>query len=264
MLRTPIAAGFFPRPVVLSPPETMRSNTSMGGSQSSFPQTSVWAVLKSGEGWEARYQQHLERLARAYWKPIYITIRRGSARSDADAKDLTQSFWIHLQEHELLRRFDRNRGNFRTYLKRCLKSFLGTAARDAARLKRGGDREPVSLDAGLVEDVAAADEGPERNFDREWAAEVLARSERDVEERLRREGKAVHVEVLRLYTTSESGARPTYRTIAERLGIRESDVGNYLRVARQALRECVLEAIREYVVDPDAGPELDAILGPDP
>ncbi|MBI2922843.1 MAG: sigma-70 family RNA polymerase sigma factor [Planctomycetes bacterium] len=233
----------------------------MGGSQSGFPQTSAWAVLRSGEGWEERYRQHLERLARAYWKPIYCMIRRGWSRSDADAKDLTQSFWIHIQEHDLLRRFDPNRGNFRTWLKRCLKSFLGTAARDAARLKRGGGRSPVSLDGGLGEGVAADVPAPEGVFDSTWAAEVLARSEKDAETRLRSEGKAVYFEVLRLYTTEDKGTRPTYRAVAERLGLRESDVGNYLRIARQTLRTCVLDAIREYVLDSDLDSELDVILG---
>ena len=241
----------------------MHSETSMGGSKSNFPQTSAWAVLKSGEGWEARFQRHLECLARAYWKPIYIYIRRGSSRSDADAKDLTQSFWIHLQEHDLLRRFDPSRSSFRTYLKRCVKSFLGTMARDAAREKRGGGRAIVSLDDGLGKAVAASVTAPDQAFDREWASEVLERSFRDLEERFRREGKQAYFEVLRLYSMDGGDARPTYGSLAAKLGLSEADVGNYLRAARKALRESVLEVIREYVANGDADSELDVLLGPE-
>ena len=234
----------------------------MGGGASEFPQTSIWAEFHSGDDREVRAQRHLELMAAAFWKPIYLYLRRSWNRSDADAKDLTQEFLVHVQEQRLLGRFDREKGNFRGYLKRCLKSFLGTARRDAGRLKRGGGQPLMPLTEEIAGALPAAGPGPEEEFDREWTRELVNRGLADLENRLKATGKSVYFEVLRLYTMGDSAERPSYGEVSRKLGISETQVTNYLHAARQALRATLIELVRKYVVD-DAGihEELASILG---
>src|SRR5262245_25866227 len=147
------------------------TDTTMGGGGTAFPSTTLFQVLGPPDPGGQRNRRHLERLAAAYWKPIYFFIRRGWSKSDADAKDLTQSFLVHAVEHDLMSRFDLRRGNFRSFLKACLRSFLANDARDASRLKRGGGQELVSLDG--VEGLALPDPQapPDEAFDRDWTRE---------------------------------------------------------------------------------------------
>src|SRR5262249_30984392 len=82
---------------------------------------------------------------RAYWYPVYAFLRR-SARPGEDAQDLTQAFFTHLLEKNVLAAVDPSRGKFRTFLLTCCTNFLANQ-RDAARaLKRGGGRPLLSLD----------------------------------------------------------------------------------------------------------------------
>ena len=239
------------------------ADTSMGGDRSRFPATSL-SRLFAAEGDPAeRLRAQFVRVSTTYWKPIYFYIRRVWSKSDADAKDLTQDFILHVLEHDLLERFDRALGNFRTYLKRCLKSFLGTERRDASRLKRGGGRATIAIEMGEPPEVPLAKQAPDEEFDRDWAMETLDRCLREVEESLRAAGKQIYVEVFRAVTVDAppEGA-PSYREVAGRVGLTESDVRNHLRFVRQQLRERLLVAASEYVVgDEDIFAEMSEILG---
>ena len=54
-------------------------------------------------------------LYQLYWYPLYTFARRGR-HSPEDAQDLTQSFFLHLLEHEALTHVDRLKGKFRSFL----------------------------------------------------------------------------------------------------------------------------------------------------
>ena len=235
----------------------------MGGGERAFPSTSLSLALGAPDPTGERARHHLERLATAYWKPVYYYIRRAWSKSDADAKDLTQSFLVHVVETDLLSRFDTRRGNFRNFLKMCLRTFLAGESRTASRIKRGGDRSVLSLDdsegLALPEPEAPAEEA----FERDWTREVLDRALRDVEAGLRSEDKGIWFDAFLLFAKSQDSPAPlTYGEVAARLAISESDVRNHLRFVRRALRQRVIEVIGEYIVDKeDAVAEVKAILG---
>ena len=232
-------------------------DTSMGGDETRFPTGGLTTILQAGDG-----REHLERVANTYWKPVYCYIRRAWSKSDADAKDLTQSFLLHLVKSDVIGRFDAARGNFRAYLKQCLKNFLSMDARDSDRLKRGGGARPLPLD-GAVLDVPAPTGTPDEEFDRDWTREVVDRCLRDIEAHYRARRQSVYFDVLRLYAIeADADAPPSYRDVADRLHISESDVRNHLRFARRELRQRVIQVIGEYVADRDAAlAELAGILG---
>ena len=114
---------------------------------------------------------------------------------------------------------------------------------------------PISLDAEPEEPErigpAASDEDPERVYYREWFRSLMRLSVEALRESLRRDGKETHFEVFRMYhlradagTAGDPAEKPSYGDIAARVSIQESDVGNYLILARRALDRILRERIR--------------------
>lgn len=115
----------------------------------------------------------LDGLCRCYWKPVFAVIR-GRVRSLDAAEEQTQAFFVHLLEKSTLRRVDRARGKFRTFLLTVLWRFLRDEGKRDSAEKRGGgliehtlDELPMSWadDSSLVE-----------MLDREWALMVMERA----------------------------------------------------------------------------------------
>jgi len=234
----------------------MAMDTAMGGDQSRFPSTQLSLLFRTHAGPSS--PEYLERVVDTYWKPIYCYVRRAWSKSDADAKDLTQSFFVHLLQSDVMARFDRERGNFRTYLKQCLRHFLSADSRDRDRIKRGGTSRFLPLDAGNLQ-VPDPIGTPEEQFDRDWAAQVLELCRAEAETQLRAEGKSAYVDAFRLYSDEPA---LSYREVGERLGLGESDVRNYLRHVRQKLRQLVIATVSSYVSHEDEIlAELGSILG---
>src|SRR5215471_17344976 len=86
--------------------------------------TTHWSVvLAAGQETSVLSQGALETLCRAYWYPIYVYVRR-KGYGPEDAEDLTQEFFSQLISKHLLRRADRDKGKFRTFLLAALDYFL--------------------------------------------------------------------------------------------------------------------------------------------
>ena len=69
------------------------SNESRGAGW--FVSTHWSVVLAAKEGDDAVASEAMERLCRTYWPPLYAFIRR-EGHADAEAKDLTQEFFLGL------------------------------------------------------------------------------------------------------------------------------------------------------------------------
>ncbi len=103
--------------------------------RSEFPPTE-WTLVRQAALENANVPDGaLNELATRYWQPIYIYLRR-SGRNSADAEDLTQAFFIHLLEKDLLSRVRLREVRFRAYLRSVLENFLANAARTASAKKR--------------------------------------------------------------------------------------------------------------------------------
>src|SRR5246127_4489932 len=88
----------------------------------------------------------LAQLCRNYWYPLYMFARRRGHSPD-DAQDLTQGFFLHLLEQRSLAGVDRLKGKFRSFLLASFQNHLSDAGDHARRLKRGGAKDFVYLDA---------------------------------------------------------------------------------------------------------------------
>ncbi|MBI3856109.1 MAG: sigma-70 family RNA polymerase sigma factor [Planctomycetes bacterium] len=201
-----------------------------------FPETRWSQLLELRDPAHPRYAEHLERLAKQYWNPVF---HYAKALSGAEAADLTQQFFAMLLARRDLEKLSPERGSFRGFLKTALRNFVTSAERAAAARAALPLREEADF------------RSPEQAFDQEWARGVLT----EAVARLRRESAPVPFEIFREYCLEESGA--SYAALARRHGISQDDVRNRLRETRLRLRELVEEQVRDYLAP---GQDMEAEL----
>jgi RNA polymerase sigma-70 factor (ECF subfamily) len=137
--------------------------------------------LEAGRTDYSRAALALERLCTRYWYPVYVFIRRRGSEHHA-AEDLTQAFFTHLLEKETLKKVDRQKGKFRSFLLTAATNFLTNEWDKRQTLKRGGQNQIISLD-DTAEELYSHEPvellTPEKLFERRWAFtlmnQVLAR-----------------------------------------------------------------------------------------
>lgn len=220
-----------------------------------FPTTRLSLVLAIQDD-GSRAADALAELCRAYWRPLHAYVRR-QGHDAARAEDLTQAFIVRLLETGSLRRFDRERGRFRSFLLASLKNFLSheRAAEQAAR--RGGGRDlPLAQAAEPRDEVT-----PDQLFERQWALELLGRAMDRVRRDSERAGKAELFERLKGCLPGDVGLAH-YSAISRDLGMSEGAV----KVAVHRLRRRFHEALREEISmtvtdDADIGAEIRYLLG---
>ncbi len=211
-------------------------NTSLAGQTRGFPDT-TWGVLSQLQATPtASHREGLETLSRRYWRPVYCYLRLRWGKSNEDAKDLTQAFFLWLLEGDALQQYSRERGSFRGYVKVLLRGFVSHdgSARDA--VKRGGRVRTFSLDKCEVPLADPNSPDPEAAFDKSWVKEVIRIAVDRVRDRLISSGRESHFRIYEKYEMAPEAARPTYESIASELGIKVSDVRNRLFAAREMVR----------------------------
>jgi RNA polymerase sigma factor (sigma-70 family) len=234
----------------------MTHDTSIGGERHQFPSTRFSLIEVARSGNREERERALDTLISAYWKPVYKYIRLHWRKENEPAKDLTQEFFLRLVEKRLLDHFDPARARLRTYLRLCVDGLVMNEDKAAQRLKRGGDCSFLSLDFESAEgelgflQIAAPDD-PETLFGREFSRSLfelaLHRLQRECDEKK----KSVHFRLLELYDIEEGGRELTYGEVAQRFGIKPTDVTNYLSYARKEFRRIVLDELRSMTATED-------------
>jgi DNA-directed RNA polymerase specialized sigma24 family protein len=115
----------------------------------------------------------LEQLCRTYWYPLYAYIRRRGYGHE-DAQDFTQGFLLQLLQRRALKRVERDRGRFRSFLLAGLNYYLADQHDRATAQKRGGGQPTLSfLDGQEAQEryrLEGVDEcAPDKLFERRWA-----------------------------------------------------------------------------------------------
>ena len=234
-------------------------NTTIAGGRE-FPETS-WSLIANLAPARAGADRAagLEELCRRYWKPIYCYVRQGFRKSNEDAKELTQAFFLWLVDGEVLGKYAPDRASFRHYLKGLLRNFVRNDAQALRRLKRGGGAKPVSLPD---DDVRALDEllpdsktaSPEDAFDRAWTGELIERAIGRVRAAALEGGDALDAVRFKVYEADElgpPGSQPTYAQVAATLSLSASDVRNHLFAVREQVRAEIRKELRETVASPE-------------
>jgi RNA polymerase sigma-70 factor (ECF subfamily) len=205
--------------------------------------TTRWSVVLDAQRDNAT--PALEALCRTYWPPLYAYARR-RGDSPHDAEDLTQSFFARLLEKDYLRTVERQKGRFRQFLLMAFKRFLANEWDRQKRLKRGGDRILVSLDAVAAERLYRGD-APESfsadaAFERRWALSLLDRALARLRAEFETRGEVPEFEILKPCLMAERGAI-AYSDIGEALVISEGAA----RVAVHRLRKRFRQIFREEI-----------------
>jgi RNA polymerase sigma factor (sigma-70 family) len=233
-------------------------DTTLGGGEKAFPETTL------GFAGGLRNPATAETLCVRYWKPVYSYIRIAWAKSNEDAKDMTQAFFAWLLEEQALQRYDRERGGFRPYLKVLLRRFVGHAERDLQRIKRGGGARVFSLDgdAPRLPELEGEGADPEKVFERVWLEELVQQSLGRVRERCVRSGKETRFRLYEAYALAAGPTPPTYAELAARFGVTVGEVEKALYLVREELREEMRSAMAQGAgSDRDVDDDWKRILG---
>ena len=168
----------------------------------------------------------------------------------ADLDDVVQEFFLHAMERSLLRRADRQKGTFRSYLCGAAVYFLSQHHERRAAKKRGNGREDVSLDA--EDPPVPVTEDDQREFDRGWAVRMLELAF----ERVRAEYDSApeRFGVLREFLPG-STRQPTTVEAAQRMGVNENTLRSEVHRLRGRFRDCLRA---EVALTTSAPHEVDA------
>lgn len=222
-----------------------------------FPATAWTLVQRAAAGAE---DGALNELLERYWRPIYIYLRR-SGRPVAEAEDLTQAFFVHLLEKQLLGRVRPRQVRFRAYLRSVLEHFLANEARKAGALKRRG---AVSFDVAAAESwlQASPDESADSAFDGAWAVQRLEAAFARLRQELAGAGRAWVADALTARVGLGGAAAPAaVRDLSRQYGVSENQLSVALHRARQRLRDLILEEVRDSVgSDAEAAEELNDLF----
>ena len=243
-------------------------DTDIGGPRAAFPETPASAVLAARSDDPIARARGFSLLVAAYWKPVYKSVRVRFRKSNEEAKDLTQAFFTHALEREMFRSYDPARARFRAFVRTCLRNYVANDEEAARRLKRGGGAITLSLDFDQAEreiDLALPDVSFEDAFDRDLAESLRTAAVEELEKTLEARGKSVYFELFQRYDLGDPEGRPTYAALADDLGLKATDVTNYLHHARSLLRRIVLRKLREITAsEEEFRDEALAVLGIEP
>ncbi|HKN67158.1 MAG TPA: sigma factor [Gemmatimonadaceae bacterium] len=216
-----------------------------------FPATHLSLVRRAASDDSDTRARAEEALATVYWAPIYTHVRLSHRQAPADAEDLTQGFFVDALRRGLFARYDPERARFRTYVRRCVDSYVSNALEAEGRLKRGGAAAFVSIEAAEIESRLTSEThggaaGVEAVFQREWVRSVFTGALRRLRERYRETGRIDRLALFERYDLADSDdIRPTYAELAEERGLRVTQVTNWLAAVRRDFRAIVLDIIRE-------------------
>ncbi|MCE9560928.1 MAG: sigma-70 family RNA polymerase sigma factor [Planctomycetes bacterium] len=234
------------------PPAESTPDQSPG--QEEFPVT-AWSLVERAIA--DPQDAALNDLVGRYWRPIYVYLRRTN-RHIPEAEDLTQGFFVHVIEKQLLERVRPREVRFRAYLRGLLEHYLANEARIARAAKRG---------RGFTFDIAGPEqwleanvaESPDQAFDGVWAVERLDVALGRLRQELRQSGREWVADALLARSADDA---VSVGDLAKKHGVTENVMSVALHRARKRLRELLLAVVTEAVGSrEEAMAELTAMLG---
>jgi DNA-directed RNA polymerase specialized sigma24 family protein len=220
-----------------------------------FPDTNWTVLVHASLNGDVENRRALSEVCAKYWQPVYKVIcANGATRHDAS--DLTQSFFAYLMETSTLRRVERGRGLFRTFLTKVLWRFLRDERCKARAQKRGGGQVVQSLDELEDDEMPGSTSNLTEVLDRAWAVSIFER----VIETLRGDIVAARGEeaweTLRKFLPGSLNP-PSMAEAAPALGLTEGGLRTEVHRMRQRCREALR---RELIVTTSSPEEIEEEL----
>lgn len=212
-----------------------------------------WSLVQSLKADDADAKKALEALCTTYWRPLYLHVRRRGYDSE-EAKDIIQAFFMKVLEDDTLRKADRSRGRFRSYLLTALHRFISNEKRRESADKRGGKVTFVSFDWDAAESEVQLTNSdqltPEQLFTKRWAIEVMHQALLRLEAVYRERNHLEMFFALRPFLTADE-PEPNREELARRLEM----TPNALKVALHRFRRQYLTQIRAEVRESVSNPD---------
>ena len=184
-----------------------------------FPAT-MWSMIQGAKE-ERHALMGLERLAQAYWRPLYVFARQRGASHDM-ASDDVQGFFEHLLSRDMLKNVQRGEVRFRSFLLRCFTNWLTNERQRSGAAKRGGGAALLPMDAlgsQSSEPALIDDRSPDTAYDQGWARALVEQAMMRLETELQqRENRAFLLE-LRQRIFAPGGGGPDWEELALRHGM---------------------------------------------
>jgi len=221
--------------------------------ETSFRTTRWTIVMKAAESQMPERESALAQLCCTYWYPIYMSARRRGHSPD-DSQDLTQGFFLRLRERRALAGVDRLKGKFRSFLLASFQNHLSDQLDRARRLKRGGDKEFVELDAEGAEQRYRLEPveclTAEKLFDARWAMTLLTEVLSRLRQEYATEGKTSTFEALNVFLDAMNNRTPpSYEEVADRLQVSTGAVKTLIHRLRKRYTALLREEVGRTVSD---------------
>jgi len=214
--------------------------------------TTHWSVVREAQSESPAAQVALEKLCRAYWRPIYGFVRRQGARAE-EAEDITQGFFAQLLERGSLGAVRQEKGRLRSYLLGAVKYFLADEQRRAMAIKRGKGQRLISLEELRTEEPIEMEPADrvtaEIVYERRWASTLLERVLSRLKDEYREAGNTTLFDLLKQLLPDEPGA-PSQAEIAAQLGMTENAIRQAFYRFRQRYQSLLREEIAHTVATP--------------
>jgi RNA polymerase sigma factor (sigma-70 family) len=214
--------------------------------------TTHWSVVLEAQGESPGAHEALEKLCRAYWRPIYGFVRRQGVGLE-EAEDITQGFFAQLLERRSLDAVRKEKGRLRSYLLGAVKYFLADEQRRAMAIKRGSGLRPIPLEdlrANERIEMEPADPATaETIYERRWALTVLEHVLSRLKDEYRTAGNVALFDSLKQLLPDEPGS-PSQAEIAAHLGMTENAVRQAFYRFRQRYQSLLREEIAHTVATP--------------
>ncbi len=215
-----------------------------------------WSLVLRTRGDSPEARMALSELCAAYWDPVFRCLRSRGLEAD-HAREVSQDFFAHLLTGGRLDGANPARGKFRSYLLGALKHFLSDARERAGRRKRGAGAESESLDDEDAPSIVDPGSGiDDRQFDREWALALMARSIETVGREYTEAGRTAWFDRLKPWL---AGAEPPAHQseAARQIHLSEGAFKVAIHRLRKRFREVIRQEIRQTLPEGgDADEEL--------
>jgi len=240
----------------------------MGGPNEAFLTTHWSDILSARTEDEDRRQAAVSQLLTGYWKPVYCYLRR-KGKSNEDAKDLTQGFFVEVVlGRKLIQKADQAKGKFRTLLLTALDRYVTSVYRAATAKKRRPADGLLSFDAigalNIPEPAAAST--PEQAFHCAWASALLDAVLDELKNTYVQTGRAAHWEIFRgrVLDPIMAGREPTpLAELCARHGVPdEVKASNMVVTVKRRFQAILKRHVRQFVdSDEDVDAEIDELMG---
>ena len=189
------------------------------GNSGLFPLT-MWSMIQAAKQ-EEGILEGLERLAKAYWRPLYVYARQRGSSHDA-ASDEVQGFFEHLLSHDVLKNVQRGEVRFRSFLLRCFTNWMHNENHRNRAAKRGGGMalQPLEeMDSRTDEPALIVGQSPDKAYDHGWARAMVDHAMKRLENELEQRERSEFLLELRQRTFASTAAGPDWEEMASRHGM---------------------------------------------